>query len=169
MVIRRTCDGKKTPPLMHVTTYSLDVIAWDRDAAVHGIKEMGMGAIPCLYLLVDTAGRRAYAGETGNAAERIARHCRQGLGSGVTFKFDTVVIIWDGRPVLTTRFNDGTVRKALEAVLIKDLVKHGWRLPDNSSISRAGVGMAQGRLVEAITGELRPVLHVIECPAMPPR
>lgn len=169
MVIRCTCNGQKILPLMHVTTYSLDAIAWDRDVAVHGIREMGMGAIACPYLLVNTAGRRVYVGETGDAAERIARHCRQGPGSGIPLKFDTVVIIWDGRPVRTTRFNDATVRKALEAVLIKDLAGRGRLLPINSSASRAGLGMMQGRLVEVITGELRPILHVIECHAMSPR
>ena len=149
------------PPYTHAGTYGLDMIAWDRDDAVQGINAMGMGKIACLYLLVDTTGRRAYVGETGNAAERIASHCRKGPCSGVTLKFDTVVIIWDGRPIWTTRFNDGTVRKRLEAVLIEALLASGWRLPDNLSISRAGVGMAQGWLIEAIIGELEQVLHMV--------
>ena len=161
---RRTCCGLKMPPYTHVATHSLDVIAWGRDAAVQGIREMGMGKIACLYLLIDTAGRKAYVGETGDVAERIARHCRRGPCSGVSFKFDIVAIVWDGRPILTTRFNDGTVRKALEAVLIKALAARGRLLLVNSSVSRAGVGMVQDRLVEAITGELEEVRCMVDCP-----
>ena len=162
-VTLHTCSGSKMPPFAHAATYDLDVIAWGRDAAVRGVREMAMGEIACLYLLVDTKGRRAYVGETGAAAGQIAQHCRRGSGNEDSFKFDMVAIVWDGRPVRTTRLNDVSVRKALGAALIEAIAEDGRLLPVNSSVGGARAGLVQAPLIRMLANVMRSIPHLVEC------
>lgn len=156
--------------LRRVVSDSLVMIVSDRDAADRNIRGEGMGDIACLYVLVDTAGRRAYVGETENARARIAQHCKAGSGgrgggggggggAQRLGRFDKVAIVWDGRPIQTTRFSDGAVRKELEARLIRALAEFGRLSPVNASASGSRANLVQAGTIEALAGEMLFVLH----------
>ena len=153
--------------LRRVVSDSLVMIVSDRDAADRNIKGEGMGDIACLYVLVDTAGRRAYVGETENARARIAQHCKAGSGgrggggggAQRLGRFDKVAIVWDGRPIQTTLFSDGAVRKELEARLIRALAEFGSLTPVNASASGSRANLVQAGTIEALAGEMLFVLH----------
>ena len=152
--------------LRRVVSDGLVMIVSDRDAVDDSLKRQGMGDIACLYLLVDTAGRRVYVGETENARERIAQHCkavgsvaRRGGGGPKLDRFDKVAIVWDGRPIQTTRFSDGAVRKELEARLIKAFAGHGNLSPANASASGSRANLVQAETIESLAGEMQFVLH----------
>ena len=149
-----------------VVSDGLVMIVSDRDAVVDNMKREGVGDIACLYMLVDTAGGLAYVGETENARARIAQHCKggpggRGGGGGAQRidSFDKVAIVWDGRPIQTTRFSDGAVRKELEARLIRALAGFGMLLPVNSSASGSRANLVQAGLIGALGDEMLFVLH----------
>lgn len=152
----------------HAASDNLDVIVSDRDAARPSIRGMGMGDIACLYLLIDTAEKEVYVGETGNACVRIAEHCRQGPGWGATRRFNKVVVAWDGRPIKTTRFSDGTVRRGLEARLIRAFDEHGILSPTNKLASRSRASTMQECAIEKIADEVIFVTHKLGYLNMPP-
>lgn len=145
----------------------LVMIVSDRDAVDRNMRREGMGDIACLYLLVDTAGRRVYVGETENARARIAQHCKGGGlgerkgggGAQGTGGFDKVAIVWDGRPIQTTKFSDGAIRKELEARLIKAFAGFGNLSPANASASGSRANLVQAGTIEALAGEMLFVLH----------
>lgn len=149
-----------------VVSDGLVMIVSDRDDVDDNMKREGMGDIACLYMLVDTVGRSVYVGETENARARIAQHCKRGPGArgragGARgeVNFDKVAIVWDGRPIQTTRFSDGAVRKELEARLIKALAGFGRLSPVNSSASGSRANLVQAGLIESLADEMLFVLH----------
>ena len=143
----------------------LVMIVSDRGDVGRNMKREGMGDIACLYLLVDTGGRTVYVGETENARKRIAQHCkgasareRRG-GAQKQGKFDKVAIVWDGRPIQTTRFSDGAIRKELEARLIRAFAGHGNLSPVNASSSGSRANLVQAGTIEVLADEMLFVLH----------
>ena len=151
--------------LRRVVSDGLVMIVSDRDAVDDSLRRQGMDDIACLYLLVDTAGRRVYVGETENARERIAQHCkgggpaRRGGGGPRLDRFDKVAIVWDGRPIQTTRFSDGAVRKELEARLIRAFAGHGNLSPANASASGSRANLVQADTIASLAGEMQFVLR----------
>lgn len=158
-----------------VVSDGLVMIVSDRDDVDDNMRREGMGDIACLYMLVDTAGGSVYVGETENARARIAQHRKRGPGGrggagGAQGKvdFDKVAIVWDGRPIQTTRFSDGAVRKELEARLIRALAGFGRLSPVNSSASGSRANLVQAGLIEALGDEMLFVLHKFGYLARPP-
>ena len=157
------------PSLRRAVSDGLVMVDSDRDAVDDSLKRQGMVDIACLYLLVDTVGRTVYVGETENARARIAQHCkgggpgaRKGGGGGNAQRlgrFDRVAIIWDGRPIQTTKFSDGAIRKELEARLIKAFAGFGNLSPVNASASGSRANLVQAGTIEALAGEMLFVLH----------
>lgn len=151
--------------LRRVVSDGLVMIVSDRDAVDGNLKREGMGDIACLYMLVDTDGRRVYVGETENARARIAQHCkgggpaRRGADAPRLDRFDKVAIVWDGRPIQTTRFSDGAIRKELEARLIRAFAGHGNLAPVNASASGSRANLVQAGTIESLAGEMLFVLH----------
>ena len=161
--------------LRRVVSDGLVMIVSDKDAVDGNLRREGMGDIACLYLLVDTAGQRVYVGETENARARIAQHCKgEGSarrGGGGTQKidgFDKVAIVWDGRPIQTTRFSDGAIRKELEARLIRAFAGFGNLSPVNASASGSRANLVQAGTIEALAGEMLFVLHKFGYLGRPP-
>ena len=153
------------PSCRHAVSTSLHMIVSDRGDVDRNMRRQGMGDIACLYLLVDTAGRRVYVGETENARERIAQHCkgggpaRRGGDAPRLDGFDKVAIVWDGRPIQTTRFSDGAIRKELEARLIRAFAGHGNLSPVNASSSGSRANLVQADTIASLAGEMLFVLH----------
>lgn len=137
----------------HVDTNSLHAIVSDRNAAVRSIKNLGMGTIPCLYLLIDTMILELYVGQTGNASRRIAEQCSPRSHGGSPRRFNKVVIIWDGRPIQITRFNDEAVRKGIEARLISAFSTDGKFSLTNKLPSGSETTLDQAEQVEAFGSE----------------
>lgn len=137
----------------HVDTNSLHAIVSDRNAAVRSIKNLGMGTIPCLYLLIDTMILELYVGQTGNASRRIAEQCSPRSHGGSPRRFNKVVIIWDGRPIQITRFNDEAVRKGIEARLIRAFSTDGKFSLTNKMPSGSETTLDQAEQVEAFGSE----------------
>lgn len=157
------------PSLRRAVSDGLVMVDSARDAVDDSLRRQGMVDIACLYLLVDTAGRTVYVGETENARARIAQHCkgggpgaRRGGGGGSAQRlnrFDRVAIIWDGRPIQTTKFSDGAIRKELEARLIRAFAGFGNLSPVNASASGSRANLVQAGTIEALAGEMLFVLH----------
>ena len=161
-----TYSEQGPPSWRRAVSDGLVMIVSDRDDADRNMKREGMGDIACLYLLVDTKGRRVYVGETENARKRIAQHCK-GEGTGARKsggaqkmdRFDKVAIVWDGRPIQTTRFSDGAIRKELEARMIRAFDGFGKFSTANASASGSRANLVQEGTIEALAAEMLFVLH----------
>ena len=70
-----------------------------------------------LYLLLDNTANKIYIGESSNISERLKQHIKK--IDIPDFKFDRILLVWDGRPVSTSHFGDEALRKSLEKECIK--------------------------------------------------
>jgi len=79
-----------------------------------------------LYLLINSQTCQTYVGESSDIKDRIQQHVKKSPVDSL--EFDKIIIIWDGRPITTSRFSEETLRKSLEKdcinVLVPQFSKH---------------------------------------------
>ena len=132
----------------------------NKDVAEVNIKAENLGEIACLYLLVNEGKQTVYVGETENVKERIGQHRKGGPKSKHgKHEFSKVAIMWDGRPIQTTLFSDNTIRKELEASLIREFGSHGKFEPVNTSSSGSRANLQQKETIRQLREELFFILY----------
>jgi len=124
-------------------------------------EELGKGlAHPGLYVLLDDETDRAYVGESSNLRARLGQHLDHApkeLG-----RFDQALIINDGRAAVHSRFNDSTLREALEQATIKLFIDGGSHSVTNQQQRMPDLSVTQQTLFESLKGELGHVLYELE-------
>lgn len=146
--------------LWRVVSDRLVMTVSDKDVAEINIREENVDEIACLYLLVNEGERTVYVGETENAKDRISQHRKSGPRSRRgKHEFNKIAIIWDGRPIQTTRFSDNTIRKELEASLIKGFADFGEYKPVNASGSGSRANLQQRETIRQFKEEMLFILY----------
>jgi len=124
-------------------------------------EELGKGlAHPGLYVLLDDETDRSYIGESSNLKSRLGQHLDKPpkeLG-----RFDRAVILNDGRAAVHSRFNDSTLREALEQATITMVTESGTHQPVNQQKRMPELSVAQQTLFENLREELGHVLYELE-------
>jgi hypothetical protein len=124
-------------------------------------EELGKGlAHPGLYVLMDEETDRAYVGESSNLRVRLGQHLDHApkeLG-----RFDRALIINDGRAAVHSRFNDSTLREALEQAAIKLFLDGELHSVVNQQKRMPELSVTQQTLFEELRGELGHVLYELE-------
>ena len=69
-----------------------------------------------LYLLINSTENKIYVGESSNVKIRNKGQIKTSPVSG--FKFNKIILIWDGRPTTTSHFGQDGFRKSLEKICI---------------------------------------------------
>lgn len=132
----------------------------DKDVAEINIKKENVDEIACLYLLVNENEKTVYVGETENAKDRIGQHRKNGPKSkNGKHEFNKIAIVWDGRPIQTTKFSDNTIRKELEASLIKGFDISGKFKPVNASSSGSKANLTQEETIKDFRSEMFFILY----------
>jgi hypothetical protein len=131
-------------------------------------EELGKGlAHPGLYVLLDDETERAYVGESSNLKSRLGQHLDhppKELG-----RFDRAVILNDGRAAVHSRFNDSTLREALEQATIKLFADGGAYPLANQQKRMPELSVTQQTLFESLRKELGHVLYELELIADRPK
>jgi hypothetical protein len=124
-------------------------------------EELGKGlSHPGLYVLLDDETDRAYVGESSNLKSRLTQHLDgppKDLG-----RFDRALILNDGRAAVHSRFNDSTLREALEQATIKLFLDGGSHTLVNQQKRMPELSVTQQTLFESLRGELGHVLYELE-------
>ncbi len=124
-------------------------------------EELGKGlSHPGLYVLLDDETDRAYVGESANLKSRLGQHLDHSpkeLG-----RFDRALILNDGRAAVHSRFNDSTLREALEQATIKLLLGGGTHALVNQQKRMPELSVTQQTLFENLRAELGHVLYELE-------
>lgn len=124
-------------------------------------EELGKGlAHPGLYALLDDETERAYIGESSNLKSRLWQHLEhppKELG-----RFDRALILNDGRAAVHSRFNDSTLRMALEQATIRLFADHGLYPLANQQKRMPELSVTQQTLFESLRRELGHVLYELE-------
>lgn len=146
--------------LWRVISDRLVMIVSEKNVVEVNIKQENVDEIACLYLLVNEDEDTVYVGETENAKDRIGQHRKNGpkLKHG-KHDFNKIVIIWDGRPIQTTKFSDSTIRKELEASLIKGFAEFGKFDPVNTSRSGSRANLTQKETIKEFRSEMFFILY----------
>ncbi|GEM_PF-2214846 len=116
------------------------------EAELHG------AAFGGLYLLVDSANSQIYIGQSSDVKNRIREHIKRSPVDN--FEFDKVIVIWDGRTIETSHFNDETLRKALEAESITCFSEHSRFDTVNTAIADLATNVYQKATIEKFKNEL---------------
>lgn len=123
--------------------------------------ELGKGlAHPGLYALLDDETERAYVGESSNLKSRLGQHLDhppKELG-----RFDRALILNDGRAAVHSRFNDSTLRGALEQATIKLFADGGVYPLVNQQKRMPELSVTQQTLFDSLRKELGHVLYELE-------
>jgi hypothetical protein len=123
--------------------------------------ELGKGLQhPGLYVLLDDETDRAYVGESANLKARLNQHLDKPpkeLG-----RFDRALILNDGRAAVHSRFNDATLREALEQATIKMFSDGGSYSLANQQKRTPELSVAQQTIFESLRHELGHVLYELE-------
>ncbi|MGA8275702.1 MAG: GIY-YIG nuclease family protein [Thermoplasmata archaeon] len=123
--------------------------------------ELGKGLQhPGLYVLFDDETDRAYVGESSNLKARLNQHLDKApkeLG-----RFDRALILNDGRAAVHSRFNDSTLREALEQATIKMFHEGGSHALVNQQKRMPELSVAQQTIFESLRNELGHVLYELE-------
>jgi len=84
-------------------------------------KEFTKEKIAGLYLLINSKTNEIYVGESTNTKERNKSEIKNGVNSKKLkdWKFDKIILIWDGRPTNTSLFGEDSFRKVLEKACIQ--------------------------------------------------
>ena len=131
-------------------------------------EELGKGLYhPGLYVLLDDEAERAYVGESSNLKARLGQHLDKPpreLG-----RFDRALILNDGRAAVHSRFNDTTLREALEQATIRLLLDGGSHSLVNQQKRMPELSVTQQTLFESLRNELGHVLYELELIAGRPR
>jgi GIY-YIG catalytic domain-containing protein len=131
-------------------------------------EELGKGlSHPGLYVLLDEESERAYVGESSNLKARLGQHLDhppKELG-----RFDRALILNDGRAAVHSRFNDSTLREALEQATIKFLLEGGSHSLVNQQKRMPELSVTQQTLFESLRAELGHVLYELELITSRPR
>lgn len=124
-------------------------------------EELGKGLQhPGLYVLLDDETDRAYVGESANLKARLKQHLDKSpkeLG-----RFDRALILNDGRAAVHSRFNDSTLREALEQAAIKMFTEGGFYSLANQQKRMPELSVAQQTIFESLRNELGHVLYELE-------
>lgn len=82
---------------------------------------IGNYEIAGLYLLINSKNDQIYVGESTDILQRNKIEIKNGFGQEnmKDFKWDKVILIWDGRPAVMSHFADDAFRKLLEKYCIK--------------------------------------------------
>lgn len=124
-------------------------------------EELGKGlAHPGLYVLLDDETDRAYIGESSNLKARLGQHLDHApkeLG-----RFDRALILNDGRAAVHSRFNDTTLREALEQATIRLFLDGGSHTVVNQQKRMPELSVTQQTLFEHLRNELGHVLYELE-------
>lgn len=124
-------------------------------------EELGKGlSHPGLYVLLDDETDRAYIGESSNLKSRLGQHLDRPpkeLG-----RFDRALILNDGRAAVHSRFNDSTLREALEQATIKLFLDGGSHAVVNQQKRMPELSVTQQTLFESLRKELGHVLYELE-------
>ncbi len=124
-------------------------------------EELGRGlAHPGLYVLMDEQTDRVYIGESSNLRARLGQHLDHApkeLG-----RFDRALIINDGRAAVHSRFNDSTLREALEQAAIKLFLDGEAHSAVNQQKKMPELSVTQQTLFEELRSELGHVLYELE-------
>ncbi len=89
-------------------------------------KKFGNYEIAGLYLLINLKTNEIYVGESTDIIKRNKGEIKNGFTDEKKkdFKFDKIILIWDGRPTITSLFGDDAFRKLLEKYCIKLFKEH---------------------------------------------
>jgi hypothetical protein len=124
-------------------------------------EELGKGlAHPGLYVLIDEQTDRVYIGESSNLRARLGQHLDhppKELG-----RFDRALIVNDGRAAVHSRFNDSTLREALEQSAIKLFLDGEVHSVVNQQKKMPELSVTQQTLFEELRSELGHVLYELE-------
>lgn len=124
-------------------------------------EELGKGlAHPGLYILLDDETDRAYVGESSNLKTRLGQHLDHApkeLG-----RFDRALLLNDGRAAVHSRFNDSTLREALDQATIKLFADGGVYPLANQQKRMPELSVTQQTLFESLQKELGHVLYELE-------
>jgi hypothetical protein len=124
-------------------------------------EELGKGVYhPGLYVLFDDEAERAYVGESSNLKTRLGQHLDRApreLG-----RFDRALILNDGRAAVHSRFNDTTLREALEQATIRLILEGGSHSVVNQQKRMPELSVTQQTLFESLRNELGHVLYELE-------
>lgn len=124
-------------------------------------EELGKGlSHPGLYVLLDDETDRAYVGESSNLKARLGQHLDHApkeLG-----RFDRALILNDGRAAVHSRFNDATLREALEQAAIRLLQEGRAQGVVNQQKRMPELSVNQQTLFENLRSELGHVLYELE-------
>jgi hypothetical protein len=124
-------------------------------------EELGKGlSHPGLYVLLDDETDHAYVGESSNLKTRLGQHLDhppKELG-----RFDRALLLNDGRAAVHSRFNDSTLREALEQATIKLFLEGGSHTLVNQQKRMPELSVTQQTLFESLRDELGHVLYELE-------
>jgi hypothetical protein len=124
-------------------------------------EELGKGlSHPGLYVLMDEETDHIYVGESANLRARLGQHLDhppKELG-----RFDRVLIVNDGRAAVHSRFNDSTLREALEQAAIRLFLEGELYSVVNQQKRMPELSVTQQTLFEELKGELGHVLYELE-------
>lgn len=103
----------ETQGVKRVVTERLVLSQIRKEKSVKKVKQELSGSdFAGIYFLINTESMEIYVGETSDMINRIKQHCKNPPVED--FDFDEVVLIWNGRPIETSHFNDDTLREMLE-------------------------------------------------------
>jgi hypothetical protein len=124
-------------------------------------EELGKGlAHPGLYVLLDDETDRAYIGESSNLKARLIQHLDHAPKE--LRRFDHALILNDGRAAVHSRFNDSTLREALEQATIRLFHDGGSHSEVNQQKRMPELSVTQQTLFESLKKELGHVLYELE-------
>lgn len=124
-------------------------------------EELGKGlSHPGLYVLLDDETDRAYVGESSNLKSRLGQHLDHAPKE--LERFDRALILNDGRAAVHSRFNDSTLREALEQATIRLFLDGGSHNLMNRQKRMPELSVTQQTLFESLKKELGHVLYELE-------
>lgn len=152
---------RETPTLngvKRVITERLVLTRMSAGDAVQKIAEELSGAdFGGLYFLLNPELKEIYIGETANILNRIKTHIRSSPVN--SFSFTEVLILWDGRPIQTSQFNEQTLRRALESDCVSTFKNNSNYAVKNTVESGLAMSIYQEYTVNKFIAELRYLLY----------
>lgn len=131
----------------------LVLVQVSKDEAVKKIpEELGGAGFGGIYFLVDDVNSQIYVGETSDVNDRTKQHIKKSPVEG--FDFNKIIVIWDGRTIATSHFNETTLRKALEYESIKAFKGFSSYEPVNTVSAPATLNVYQKASIEKFKSEL---------------
>lgn len=148
----------KLQGVKRVMVERLVLTEFDKEEAVKKVSQELSGAdFGAVYFLINSNKQEIYIGETADIKNRIKQHCKNSPVKG--FEFDKIILIWDGRPIQTSSFNDTTLRKTLEYECINGFKNFSKYEPVNTVSSPSTMSVYQKATINKFKEELLFLLY----------